>query len=293
MELDGLFSVRNFYWLGNFEAAIDESLTISPSNDRERIDLDVFVYRSYIGQRDYKKVLSSIGQDAGTDVLVVKMYADFLQNENKREEILNTFKDWLNDDTSGTNVTLQLMSGLAHFHVDDTKEALRSLRSNDNMEQLALKVQILLSMNRGDLAKKEIGIMEGLDDDSTLCQLSQARYMLAYGDMEKYQEAVYIYKDQMEKTVSSPMLLCGIAVANMQLKNFSEAEKYLLEAHSKDPKDVNIIANLIACSSNLNRPVSETQKLLKKLSALQPNSPIVSGVQSCLENFKRAAQTVK
>jgi len=286
MELDGLFSVRNFFWLGNFEAALDEADGVSPKGDRETIDLEVFRYRCLIGQGKADQVINKVGRDAGTDVQAVKLFAQYVAHEAQREAVLGTLAEWLNDDMSRNNQMLQLMAGLTFFRHGDTKEALKSLRSPENLEQVALKVQILLSLNRIDLARHEVAAMERLDDDCTLTQLAQAQCHLASGDAEKYQEAAYIFKDQMEKSVSSPMLLNGMAVANMQMKRFDEAEKYLQEAYAKDPSNPDILINLISCSANLCKPTNE---LLGKLAAVHPGAPVLSQLKSCLATFDKVA----
>ena len=52
--------------------------------------------------------------------------------------------------------------------------ALRVLHSSDAIECSALKIQTLLAMDRVDLARKELKVMQEKDDDATVTQLAQA-----------------------------------------------------------------------------------------------------------------------
>lgn len=50
---------------------------------------------------------------------------------------------------------------------------------------------------------------------------------------EKIQEAYYIFQDLADKYVSTPLLLNGMACAQMLMENFEEAEGFLNESLSK------------------------------------------------------------
>lgn len=136
MELDEVFPVRNLFWLGNYSNAIDEAQDIQPKNDRERIDRDVFVYRSHIALGEASKVLDAVGDQASasTDVLAVKLFAQYKSQPQQREAVQETLKEWLSDETSRDNRTVQLMAGLIFLAAGDVKEALRSLRVGGNLE---------------------------------------------------------------------------------------------------------------------------------------------------------------
>ncbi|GBG30378.1 Coatomer subunit epsilon [Hondaea fermentalgiana] len=287
MELDELFSVRNLFWLGSYDAAIEEAQQLQAKTDREKIDRDVYVFRSYIAKGEGAKVIDAVGDQgsASTDVLAVKLLASFVTQPNNREAVLGTFTEWLNDETSKDNQMLQIMASTAFAEASDTKEALRALRATGNLEVHALRVQIFIGMNRVDLATKELKTMQDLDDDSALTQLSLARVHLASGG-EKYQEAAYIFQEQIDKTMSSTLLLNGLAASHMQMKNFSDAEKYLQEARQKDPKDVDVLINSISCAANLRKPL---QPLIGALKEVAPGHPLLEQLGSCKSEFDRMA----
>lgn len=50
----------------------------------------------------------------------------------------------------------------------------RVLNGADSLEALAYGLQILLALNRPDLARRQLKLMQDKDDDATLTQLAQA-----------------------------------------------------------------------------------------------------------------------
>jgi len=291
MEVDELFAVRNHFWLGNFSEALLEAEKVRPGNDREEIDKQVYTLRAKMALGDAGSVVASVGDQtsAPTDVLAVKLLASYVTAAPaQKDAILDTMKEWLADETLKDNAMLKAMAGSAFFLHGDTKEALRALGTGGSLEMHAMRVQIYLSMNRADAASRELQAMQKIDDDSTLTQLALAWVDLASGG-EKYQEAAYIYQEQMDKTMQSPLMLNGIGVANLHLKQFSEAEKFLEDAHSSDSKNPDVIINLMSCYANLRKPAEKIEELLKELDGIAPSHPLLAQMKACDETFEQVA----
>ena len=51
---DALFSVRNNYFIGAFQKAVSEASQLTGLSEHEKIERDVFVYRSYIELGSYE-----------------------------------------------------------------------------------------------------------------------------------------------------------------------------------------------------------------------------------------------
>lgn len=56
MSSDTLFPVRNSFYLGAYQAAIAEAADLDTLSEKEKIERDVFVYRSYIELGSYEVI---------------------------------------------------------------------------------------------------------------------------------------------------------------------------------------------------------------------------------------------
>eukprot|EP00959_Pyramimonas_sp_CCMP1952_P177485 3710071-Pyramimonas_sp.AAC.1 len=118
---------------------------------------------------------------------------------------------------------------------------------------MALSIQIFIKMDRVDCAEKQLKAMMNIDDDATCTQLAQAWVNIALGG-SKIQEAFYIFQELGDKYAWTVRLYNGSAVCNMQMGQYEEAERELLEALNKDPKDADTLSNLAVISLHLGKP---------------------------------------
>ncbi|OEL37352.1 Coatomer subunit epsilon-1 [Dichanthelium oligosanthes] len=236
---DLLFNLRNLFYLGAYQAAINNSDV--PGLDADAAaERDVIVFRSYIALGSYQLVISEIDSSAATSLQAVKLLALYLTGD--KLQIADLFCIIFgNEDT-------YLPHDLDNkFAKDD------ALLSKKNLH--ALNVQIFIKMHRSDYAEKQLKIMQQIDEDHTLTQLANAWLDIAVGG-SKIREAYLIFQDFAEKYPMTGMVLNGKAVCCMHMGSFEEAETLLLEALNKDAKDPETLANLIVCNLHLGKPSS-------------------------------------
>jgi coatomer protein complex subunit epsilon len=284
---DPLFALRNNFYLGAYQAAINNSEIANLSPDEE-IERDTLVYRSYIALGSYQLVINEVDSSAATPLQAVKLLALYLFSPENKENVISSFHEWLADPAIGNNPILRLISGIIFMHEQDYNEALKHTNAGGTMELHALNVQIFLKMHRSDYAEKQLRVMQGIDEDHTLTQLANAWLNLAVGG-SKIQEAYLIFQDFSERYQMTSLILNGKAVCCMHKGEFDEAETLLLEALNKDTKDSETIANLVVCSLHLGKSSS---RYLSQLKLSHPDHILVKRSSSAEESFDRALQTV-
>jgi len=191
--------------------------------------------------------------------------------------------------TAHNNPTLQLVAAIIYYHEGNYEEAMRCVYQTNNLEGLAMLIQIYLRINRIDQAEKELRNMQKIDDDATITQLASAWVNLAMGG-EKISEAALIYHDMVEKYTPTPLLLNGLAVCNMHLKKYADAEKFLLQALEKNSSDAEVLVSLIACYEQLGKPQELITRQINQLKLAVPKHPWLLSLQKVEEDFDRLSR---
>ncbi|KAI9126486.1 hypothetical protein K1719_002133 [Acacia pycnantha] len=283
---DHLFNLRNNFYLGAYQAAINSSNVNNLSTD-DAIERDCLVHRCYIALGQLQFVISEIDSSAATPLQAVKLLAQYFSNPENKESTISSLKEWLADPAIGNNPTLRLIAGIVFMHEQDYNEALKHTNAGGTLELHALNVQIFIKMHRSDYAERQLRAMQQIDEDHTLTQLANAWLNLAVGG-SKIQEAYLIFQDLSERYQTTSLLLNGKAVCCMHMGNFDEAETLLVEALNKDARDPETLANLVVCCLHLGKPSS---KSFSQLKLSHPDHVLVKRVSAAEESFDRALQS--
>ncbi|XP_058677018.1 coatomer subunit epsilon isoform X4 [Ammospiza caudacuta] len=180
-EADELFDLRNSFYIGAFQAAINEAQRAKPSSPQQEAERDVFLFRSYIAQRKFGVVLDELQGSPSPELQSVRMFAQFLasDSQSQRDSIMAELDKKMAKSVDVANSTFLLMAASIYCHQQDPDAALRALHQGDSLECLAMMIQILLKLDRLDLARKELKKMQEQDEDATLTQLATAWVNLA------------------------------------------------------------------------------------------------------------------
>uniref|UniRef100_A0A8D3BQ42 Coatomer subunit epsilon n=1 Tax=Scophthalmus maximus TaxID=52904 RepID=A0A8D3BQ42_SCOMX len=173
-DVDELFDVKNAYYIGSYQRCINEAQKVKPSAPEKETERDMFLYRAYIAQRKYAVVLDDIKANSSPELQAVKMFAEYLSNESKRDAIVADLDKKMAKSVDAANTTFLLMAASIYHHEMNTDAALRTLHQGESLECMAMTIQVLLSLDRVDLARKELKKMQELDEDATLTQLATA-----------------------------------------------------------------------------------------------------------------------
>jgi coatomer protein complex subunit epsilon len=228
IEPDELYTLRNLFWLGNYQLAINETNNMRlPAN--LVTEKEEYVYRSYLALGQYQMILSEIKDTENVPVSLraVKLLATVMSDPSSKEIALLQLQEWLSDPAAASNTSLQLIAAILYILDDNVKEAIKLMHHGVNMEQNALLVQLFLRIDRQDLAQKQVKLMKSVDEDCTLTMLASAYIHLSLGTAKGSQDATYVFEELIDKYGGSALLLNNLAVAKMHQGHYDEAESSL------------------------------------------------------------------
>lgn len=284
--MDKLFPLKNAFYLGAYQTAISEASQLTGLSEAEKIERDVYVYRSYIELGSRELVMSEISAASPAALQAVRALAQY--SKAQHAAALDAVAGWLADPAAASNPTVLLIAGLLYALEENYVEALRACHTGGSMEMMALCVHVYLKMDRVDQAEKQAKAMSAMDDDATLSQLAAAWVGLHQGGA-KVQEAFYIFQELGDKFTWTVRLHNGLAACQMRMGRWEDAESELLQAFEKNPKDADTLANLVATSLHLGKPAGRYQTQLK---ALAPDHAVVKRSEEGEAAFERAAGAV-
>ncbi|KAF9582280.1 hypothetical protein BGW38_000418 [Lunasporangiospora selenospora] len=306
MEDNALFAVRNLFYSGNYTQVLADTTstrTRSGVNAQTAHQLDLFQFRSLIALKNYARVAQEITDQHRLGLQALKaqaVYLDAVQSADAagRDVALSHLRELLlihsPEDTNpdATQLEVKVVLGQVLAAEGLVEEALGVLLPHgNNLESVAVVVQIYLQMNRVDLAKKEVESCKSWAEDAILAQLMEAWVALRVGGGSHYQNSYYIY-EEIATSSTSPTVksLVGEAVCNIQMGRFPEAEGILQEALSREPSNTDAIVNSIVLFTILNKPSEEINALVLQLQSVAPNHAYLQDLDLKSSLFDRAAQ---
>lgn len=289
MDPDELYTLRNLFWLGSYQKAINEANSLSRCPAHLQTEKQEFIYRSYLAAGQHSILASEISDAESTPVSLraLKLLSKYLQG--KDSTVLSQLNAW--EAQGQMHPLVQIVTSIVHSHEGNVKDAIKAIYTGANMEQKAMLVTLYLRMDRVDLAQREAQSMKETDEESALSMLAQAWVNLCVGGT-KISEAANTYDDLVDKFGGSPLLLNGLAAAKMHQGAFEEAETLLLEALTKISSDADSLANLVVVSQQLRRPEEVVQRYVSQLKIANKDHPLLQSLANFESAFDRITPTL-
>lgn len=137
-----------------------------------------------MAQNKFLVVLDEIHGASPPEIQPLKYLAEYLSNKTKKESVVAQVDQQIS--TNANNETLLLVAATIYMQENNIEAAYKVLHTSDSLEALATIVDILLKLDRVDLARKKLKEMQEKDDDATLTQLVQAWINIATVSFVKY-----------------------------------------------------------------------------------------------------------
>ncbi|KAJ4433968.1 coatomer subunit epsilon [Periplaneta americana] len=285
-EVDELFDVKNAFYIGNYQQCINEAQKLKPSSPALQTERDAFLYRAYIAQRKYRVVLDEIGGASPPELQPLRLFAEYLSNPSKRENIVSNLDQKVSGNVDVSNHTFIIVAASIYYLERNYDSALRILNEGDHLECSALSLQIYLKMDRVDLAWKELKSMQEKDDDATLTQLAQAWVNIMMGG-ERLQDGYYIFQEMSDKHSSTSLLLNGQATCFLGQGKYEEAESSLHESLDKDSNNPDTLINMIVLSQHTGKPPEVANRYLSQLKDSHLDHPFIKEYMQKEAEFDR------
>lgn len=298
MDPDDLYTLRNLFWLGHYQLAINEANGLARLSPTLTLERDEFVYRSYLLLGQYNILQDEIKDGAPLGLLGIRLlckYTCLLNSHGDTEAEKSACMGELQELQAMPNAlqckVLQTVGATLHLLAGEVKDALKCVYTSNYIEHKVMSIQILLRMNQVSLAEEKLNNLRTVHqaEDHALWKLASCWVILAQGDPSRYQEAVYRYEELVDKYTASALLLNGLAVANMLLGNYGEAESQLNEALTKPSAETEAIANLIVVQQHLQRPVELVNRTIAQLKSKSRNHPLVEALETFESSFERVS----
>ncbi|KAF8479624.1 coatomer epsilon subunit-domain-containing protein [Russula ochroleuca] len=294
MESTDLYSVRQRFFLGAYKSLAEQKLPEQSAEDYTQILF--YKARAHLALGDTDAIKSLIPTDTENLAFkAVSVFANYISasgGEAALEELRDLCVEIEGDDVEATEREkgwVRIVSGTAFFRAGEIEEALESLgaeSTTENLEAVAIAVQIYLSIHRSDLARKEFERAKHWAEDDLLLQLIESTIGLVTGK-DGYSDSQSFYTEQLANpSLSSPHLLTARGVTRLLRGEVqgakSDLEEAVLQQGGHDDAET-LAASVVA--AGLGPKKGDADELWSQLASAYPEHPLVTTVNTKVSEF--------
>ncbi|KAJ7612464.1 coatomer complex protein [Mycena polygramma] len=282
MDSSELYHVKQQFFLGAYKSLI--ALSLPDPSSPDYIPTLVYQARAHIALNDPAAVASLVPADSeNVAVKAVSALARYVSaaDATKQEAALEELRDLaveIEGDVEGTErdkSAVRVLAGTAFARAGEVEEALETLFTEaEDLEAVAVIVQIYLSINRTDRAKKEFDRAKQWAEDDLLLQLIESSIGLVAAK-DGYSNANSFYTEQLgNPSLSSPHILTARGVTRILRNEIPEAKSDLEESLEQQKGDAETLAAFVV-AAGIESKKGEAEELWTRLKTEHPTHPLV------------------
>ncbi|KAG6860885.1 hypothetical protein C0995_006440 [Termitomyces sp. Mi166 len=285
-----LYHIKQQFVLGAYKTLVN--LTLPEPNSPTYTPTLLYQARAHIALNDPESALKLLPTDS--DNVTVKAavslakYVSASQSANKDsiDASLEELRDLAveiegDDDDADENekAVVRVLAGTAFTRAGEVEEALETLGvDTEDLEAVSVIVQIYLSINRPDLAKKQFERSKRWAEDDLLLQLIESTIGLVTGK-DGYSNTSTFYTEQLgNPSLSSPHLLTARGVTRILRNEILEAKSDLDESLEQQKGDSEATAALVVAGGLGALKKHETEEIWTRFVVDHPRHPLVTDV---------------
>ncbi|KAJ7180687.1 coatomer complex protein [Mycena filopes] len=297
MASSELYHVKQQFYLGAYKSLV--ALSLPEPSSPDYIPTLVYQARAHLALNDTAAVASLV--PAGSDNVAVKAVSalaryiaavDSAKQEAALEELRDLAVEIEGEDVEGTEhdkLSVRVLAGTAFARAGEIEEALETLfAETEDLEAVAVIVQIYLSINRTDRAKKEFDRAKQWAEDDLLLQLIESSIGLVAAK-DGYSNANSFYTEQLgNPSLSSPHILTARGVTRILRNEIPEAKSDLEESLEQQKADAETLAAFVV-AAGIESKKGEAEELWTRLQTEHPAHPLVVDVAQKADIFDESA----
>jgi len=283
MESSDLYYIKQQFTLGAWKSLT--ALTTDSSSPDHAPTL-IYQARAYIAlgaPEEALKILST--EEPSLSIRAVRALAKYVAKDDV-EKALEELRDLCVEiEEEGVdekeNSLVRVLAGTAFAREGEVEEALETLgagSSTENLDAVALIVQIYLSINRVDLAKKEFDRARKWAEDDLLLQQIEASIGLLTGK-DSYANPHSFYVEQLHNpSLSSAHLLASRGVTHLLRGEIPEAQSDFAAAAKEGGSVAGDALAGSVVAADLGGPKANVDALWSRLQSECPDHPLVTSL---------------
>ncbi|KXN87396.1 Coatomer subunit epsilon-1 [Leucoagaricus sp. SymC.cos] len=297
MDSSELYHVKQQFFLGAYKSLADLGLPDTNSPDYTRtllykaralIALDQTVAASQL----LSNAPDSVSVKAALSLARYVGASDAAARELALEELRDLSVEIESDDVDGDErdkALVKVLAGTAFARAGEIEEALETLGTDtEDLEAVAVIVQIYVAINRSDLAKKQFERSKRWAEDDLLLQLIESTIGLATG-RDAYHNPSSFYTEQLANpSLSSPHILTSRGVTRVLRNEFQEAKSDLEESLEQQKDDAETLAAFVVAGGLGAVKKQEAIDLWSQMLDKHPNHPLVQDLSQKADLFDQA-----